>query len=105
MIEMMLLLMSLKVNDENVMDDGQRQKKTNEQAAKFLQMCEDAGWNFCDLILFQTSRKQKRSSTNGQSMLSNIRTNSSMVLSGIFRGISTKSLSLQSTTPLKQLHG
>jgi hypothetical protein len=58
-------------------------------------------WNFENTIFLQTS-KTKNSSIE---ILKKFFSYNSIVLSGIFRGISIRSLSLQSTTPLKHVHG
>ncbi len=59
------------------------------------------GWDFHNTVFFQTSKNKFVQNKNSDK---NIFYNS-IVVSGILLGISVRSLSLQSTTPLKHVHG
>jgi len=73
------------------------------QTSKFFQMKKYFWWNFYNTIFLQTSKKIKFFVNFKQNLIRNYY--NSIVVSGIFLGISIKSLSLQSTTPLKHVHG
>jgi hypothetical protein len=60
--------------------------------------------DFRNTIFFQTSKKNKISKFTTNFRKKRLYYNS-IVVSGTFLGISIRSLSLQSTTPLKHVHG